>query len=314
MAPITSKRRRADDEPRRPKKKIRIRKQKEYHSSSEEESDGSEEQIEAKQVPKSILKQSKGSNDTSIAPQIQRDADFQGMEGLDEAQRNAALNTIVGSEDEEDEEDDDDEDDEGDDAEAIVNDQRSDEDDEDDDEDNADEETPSETSIASSQASAAKRKRNDPAAFATSISKILDTKLSTSKRADPVLSRSKAASEANKAVTDSKLDAAARAQIRSERKQALQKGRTTDLLGLGDAGVDTGKVMEEEKRLKKVAQRGVVKLFNAVRAAQVGAEKAAKESSQSGVVGRKQKDERVSEMSKEGFLQMISKGRSTAAA
>jgi mitochondrial fusion and transport protein UGO1 len=309
MAPITSKRRRADDEPRRPKKKIRIRKQKEYHSSSEEESDASEEQIEAKQVPKSILKQSKGWNDTSKAPKRQQDADFQGMEGLDEAQRNAALNTIVGSEEDE---DDDDEDDGGDDA-AVVNDQNLDEDEEEDDEDDVDDDTPSETSMTSSQASAVRKKRNDPAAFATSISKILDTKLSTAKRADPVLSRSKAASEANKAVTDSKLDAAARAQIRSERKQALQKGRITDLLGLSDAGVDTGKVMEEEKRLKKVAQRGVVKLFNAVRAAQVGAEKAAKESTQSGVVGRKQKDERVSEMSKEGFLQMISKGRSTAA-
>ncbi|TVY54162.1 Ribosomal RNA-processing protein 15, partial [Lachnellula cervina] len=131
-----------------------------------------------------------------------------------------------------------------------------------------------------------KRKRNDPEAFATSMSKILGSKLSTSKRDDPVLSRSVAAIEASKEMTDQALEKKAKHKIKEDRKAALEKGRVKDVLGASSAfdaahGVGTGEsvqeTMELEKRLRKTAQRGVVKLFNAVRAAQVKGEEAAKE-------------------------------------
>lgn len=66
-------------------------------------------------------------------------------------------------------------------------------------------------------------------------------------------------------------------------------------------------MVEEEKRLRKTAQRGVVKLFNAVRQAQVRAEEARKESK---VVrgSRGRKEERMGEMSKKGFLEMVAGG------
>jgi fusion and transport protein UGO1 len=167
----------------------------------------------------------------------------------------------------------------------------------------------------STNAAAEKKKRNDPNAFATSMSKILDTKLSTSKRADPVLSRSKTAADANKSLADSKLESKARAQIKAEKRSLLEKGRVKDVLGLENENVATGAVMEEEKRLKKTAQRGVVKLFNAVRAAQVKAETAMKAAKQEGVVGLGKREERMNEMSKQGFLDLISSGgKPTAAA
>jgi fusion and transport protein UGO1 len=170
-------------------------------------------------------------------------------------------------------------------------------------------------SMLSSNAAAEKKKRNDPNAFATSMSKILDTKLSTSKRADPVLSRSKTAAEANKSLADSKLESKARAQIKTEKRALLEKGRVKDVLGLENENVATGAVMEEEKRLKKTAQRGVVKLFNAVRAAQVKAETAMKAAKEDGVVGLGKREERMNEMSKQGFLDLISSGgKPTAAA
>lgn len=170
-------------------------------------------------------------------------------------------------------------------------------------------------SMSSSNAAAEKKKRNDPNAFATSMSKILDTKLSTSKRADPVLSRSKTAADANKSLADSKLESKARAQIKTEKRALLEKGRVKDVLGLENENVATGLVMEEEKRLKKTAQRGVVKLFNAVRAAQVKAETAMKAAKQEGVVGLGKREERMNEMSKQGFLDLISSGgKPTAAA
>jgi fusion and transport protein UGO1 len=170
-------------------------------------------------------------------------------------------------------------------------------------------------SMSSSNAAAEKKKRNDPNAFATSMSKILDTKLSTSKRSDPVLSRSKTAADANKSLADSKLESKARAQIKHEKRALLEKGRVKDVLGLENENVATGAVMEEEKRLKKTAQRGVVKLFNAVRAAQVKAETAMKVAKQEGVVGLGKREERMNEMSKQGFLDLISSGgKPTAAA
>ena len=79
-------------------------------------------------------------------------------------------------------------------------------------------------------------------------------------------------------------------------------------MGLETEGVDTGKVLEEEKKLKKTAQRGVVRLFNAVRAAQVKAEEAARSARSEGVVGMQKREERVNEMSKQGFLDLISSG------
>lgn len=159
-----------------------------------------------------------------------------------------------------------------------------------------------------------KSKRNDPNAFATSLSKILSTKLATSKRADPVLARSAAAHEASKAAVDTALEVKARKQIRDQKKRALEKGRVKDVLiattndNTGELETSTTEIMETERRLRKVAQRGVVKLFNAVRAAQVMAVEAEKGVRKEGVIGMKQREEKVNEMSKKGFLELIASG------
>ncbi|PQE33756.1 hypothetical protein CJF32_00009987 [Rutstroemia sp. NJR-2017a WRK4] len=165
-----------------------------------------------------------------------------------------------------------------------------------------------------------KRKRNDAEAFATSMSKILGSKLSASKRSDPVLSRSVTAIEASKEMTDLALEKKAKSKLREEKKAALEKGRVKDVLGASTAfdarnGHGTGEdlpsvqeTMELEKRLRKTAQRGVVKLFNAVRAAQIKGEEAAKEARQKGVVGQGRREEKINEMSKKGFLELIAGG------
>jgi hypothetical protein len=164
-----------------------------------------------------------------------------------------------------------------------------------------------------------KRKRNDPEAFATSMSKILGAKLATSKRADPVLSRSQAAIETSKEITDQALEKKAKNKMKDEKKAALEKGRVKDVLGASTAfdaanGYADGEqpsvqqVMETEKRLRKTAQRGVVKLFNAVRAAQVKGEEAAREARVKGLVGHGRREEKVNEMSKKGFLDLIAGG------
>ncbi|ORX93130.1 Rrp15p-domain-containing protein [Clohesyomyces aquaticus] len=152
------------------------------------------------------------------------------------------------------------------------------------------------------------RKRNDPEAFATSISKILGTKLTSQKRAEPILSRSKSAQDANKTLADHKLTLKAHRSLLAEKRAAQEKGRVKDVLGLNKAEVSTAEIVAEEKRLRRTAQKGVIRLFNAVRAAQVKAELAEKEARQKGVVGMGKREEAVKEMSKQGFLEMIAGG------
>ncbi|KAL6241949.1 pre-60S ribosomal particles component [Rhinocladiella similis] len=154
-------------------------------------------------------------------------------------------------------------------------------------------------------------KRNDPEAFSTSISKILSTKLSQSARKDPVLSRSKQAVETSTSLADEKLERKAKAKLRSERREDLERGRIKDVLGLNSG--TAGEIAEEEKRLRKTAQRGVVKLFNAVRAAQVSSEQAAREERKKGTVGMANREEKANEMSKQGFLDLIGGKKQPAA-
>nr|POE86649.1 ribosomal rna-processing protein 15 [Quercus suber]POE87648.1 ribosomal rna-processing protein 15 [Quercus suber] len=280
-----------------------------------------------KPAPKSILKQSK--------PSKQRKTEWNNEEddSMDEVVKNTVLNAAPADLDDESDApsgvmldaaeveglkvDEVDEIQAADDAAALENAIENEEDSVEDDEVDEDEEDISAdddddesvtSSVTSSNAARMKRKRNDPTAFATSISKILDTKLTTAKRADPVLSRSKSAAEANASLSNSKLEAKARAQIRSERRTAMERGRIKDVLGVESEGVDTGKILEAEKKLKKMAQRGVVRLFNAVRAAQVKAEEAMQQAKNEGVVGMKKREEQVNEMSKQGFLDLISSG------
>ncbi|KAJ5836411.1 hypothetical protein N7447_002437 [Penicillium robsamsonii] len=146
-------------------------------------------------------------------------------------------------------------------------------------------------------------KRNDPTAFSTSISKILSTKLPTSARADPVLSRSSYAAKLVNEAADEKLDNAARAKMRAEKKEELDRGRIRDVMGI-KRGI-AGPVAEEEKRVRKMAQRGVVKLFNAVRAAQVRGEEAAKDERKKGTIGMGEREKAANEVSKQGFLELI---------
>ncbi|KAH7318420.1 Rrp15p-domain-containing protein [Stachybotrys elegans] len=190
------------------------------------------------------------------------------------------------------------------------------EDEDDSEEDNEDEDEDMEYDEADGEPSnkKTKSKRNDPTAFATSLSKILSTKLSSSRRADPVLARNADAQESSRAAVDAALEAKAKKQLRDQKRKALEKGRVKDVLvattnhTTGEVETSTATIMETERRLRKVAQRGVVRLFNAVRAAQVKAVEAEKNTKKQGVIGISRREEKVNEMSKKGFLELIASG------
>lgn len=174
---------------------------------------------------------------------------------------------------------------------------------------------------------AAKRppKRNDSEAMATSMQKILASKMSSARRADPIVARSAEAAAAARAAVDTALETKARKRLREKKRLAMEKGRVRDVLvasttrtlnvatgeveeTVDDGAETTGQILATERRLRKVAQRGVVKLFNAVRAAQVKAAEAEKVVKKDGLVGAKRKDEKITEMSKKGFLDLIASG------
>ncbi|CAI4210519.1 unnamed protein product [Parascedosporium putredinis] len=128
---------------------------------------------------------------------------------------------------------------------------------------------------------------------------ILSTKLSTTKRADPVLSRSADAQSAARAAADSVLEVKARRHMKEEKLRALEKGRVRNIMAPEEgSGRTTSDVLDEERRLRRVAQRGVVKLFNAVRAAQVKASVAERSAKEGRVIGIDRREEKVNEMSK----------------
>lgn len=312
MSAAINKRRRGGDDERRPKKKIRV-KQKAYHSSSEDESDADAERAydapkekpsdhKTVVLPKSILKRPLPASEAA-RPSIEP------VEGQDDVEHgdvhiNTALNAAKPADG---------------DPENIIEENESDNEDNHDQSpqspnDTSDTDTASDTqsqssnTTATSSLSGTKKKRHDPSTFATSISRILSSKLTTSQRADPVLARSRTAAATHKAVADERLEHRVRTQLRAEKKAARDIGRVTDVLGLESGAADTGRIVEEERRLRRTAQRGVVRLFNAVRAAQVRGEEAMRQARAEGVVGMRQREERVNEMSKQGFLDLISRG------
>ncbi|KAH8156466.1 hypothetical protein CIB48_g11780 [Xylaria polymorpha] len=177
------------------------------------------------------------------------------------------------------------------------------------DEDDEDEFTTSEGDISNIGSKRTKSKRNDPDAFATSLQKILSTKLSNSKKSDAILSRSVDAQKASKEIVDATLEAKARKLLRDQKLLALEKGRVKDVLtGDNSEETSTGEIMQTERRLRKTAHRGVIMLFRAVREAQERATEAEKDARKEGIIGVQQRQEKVNEMSRQGFLDLIAGG------
>ncbi|KAI5200265.1 Rrp15p-domain-containing protein [Aureobasidium subglaciale] len=318
---------------RKPKKLVKkFKKQKAYHSDSEDDDiqttntttdfkpvdmDDSDDDIEVEDAPTPAPASAPVVEEKKATPKLAAPAKSKPTSAPVQPKLKSALKQSKKAdppsesdedEEEEEEEDDDDGDDDVEDLDALDDEDLDDSDLEDDDELDLSDDEDGEGRTKKT------RKRNDPTAFATSMSKILGTKLTTSKRQDPVLSRSAAATAASKELAEQKLELKAKRKMHAEKREALEKGRVKDVLGLNTPEVSTAVIQETEKRLQKTAQRGVVKLFNAVRAAQVQGEQARSEAKKEGVIGISQREERVSEMSKKGFLDLIATGGKKPAA
>ena len=162
-------------------------------------------------------------------------------------------------------------------------------------------------------------KADNPSAFASSMAGILGYKLTRTQRANPILARSADAKEADETLLDMKLEKKAKAEMRKEKfkkggdpnknsKEVHGDGAqdlVRNVLGI-DGPLEPQQVFayqQHEKELRKMAQKGVVKMFNAFTSVRERAMEA------QGLGGsRAKKEEKATEMSKEGWLEYVGQG------
>ncbi len=149
-------------------------------------------------------------------------------------------------------------------------------------------------------------KADDPDAFASSMSAILGSKLTRAQRENPILVRSADAKEAEEALLDLKLEKEAKREMR--RKKKLEKNGM-DVQPDGERVGGFEKVgsfsayQQREKELRRTAQKGVIKMFNAFTHVR---EKTAEVQAAGG--SRAKKEEKAAEMTKEGWLEHVGLG------
>lgn len=139
--------------------------------------------------------------------------------------------------------------------------------------------------------------------FSSAVSAILSSHLKAYDRNDPIMARNKKVLKQNDA---DKLELKAKRAIHAEKRKLLDKARKRDILprAQSDSGEDIRSKLEKESKLRKIAQKGVVKLFNAILSTQVKTDKEVSE--QLGDVKNKQEREQlITEVSKEKFLDLV---------
>ncbi|GAX72485.1 nucleolar protein [Saccharomyces cerevisiae] len=184
------------------------------------------------------------------------------------------------------------------DAEEDDDEEEEDDDDDDDDEEEEDDDFPRKKKSKNS-------KHDDGSTgFSAAVNAILSSHLKAYDRKDPIMARNK---KVLKQSESEKLEYKAKKALLAEKKKLLGKARKTDIIPIAsgeDRSENIRKVLEKETALRKIAQKGAVKLFNAILATQVKTEKEVSENL-SGIKNKEEKKELITEVSKEKFLDLV---------
>lgn len=144
--------------------------------------------------------------------------------------------------------------------------------------------------------------------FSSAMSAILGSHLKQYDRIDPIMARQKKALEQ---IEQDKLDEKARKLLSREKKKFLTKSRKSEIIPENITEDNTvQKLLEQEKKLKKIAQKGVVRLFNVITTTQLKTErqvteKLASSNIKSIIHKEKEQSKLISEVSKETFLDLV---------
>ncbi|KAG4305611.1 hypothetical protein PORY_001167 [Pneumocystis oryctolagi] len=146
----------------------------------------------------------------------------------------------------------------------------------------------------------------DSAKFASALSEIIST-INPSHKRDPILSCYK--QDIAKKIANKSIENKARLLISKEKKEEKEKGRIKNIIPLDSE--EAHKVLEYEKFLRKIAQKGVIKLFNAINTVQTKANKASKIMKKKGSTNASKREKEIAKMSKQDFLDLIKKPSKT---
>lgn len=141
--------------------------------------------------------------------------------------------------------------------------------------------------------------------FSSAMSAILSSHLKAYDRKDPIMARNKKVLKENES---SKLEYKAKKALVAEKKKLLNKTRKTDIIPIASdvhhTGEEIREIIAKEARLRKIAQKGVVKLFNAILSTQVRTNKEV-EDTMGDVRNKSERRELITEVSKEKFLDLV---------
>ncbi|EPX74987.1 rRNA processing protein Rrp15 [Schizosaccharomyces octosporus yFS286] len=167
-------------------------------------------------------------------------------------------------------------------------------------EDEIDQSEDSDVESADEEASGHGEEKDKTSSMADDIAKLLNEEPAAPETTDtPVLSLSKKSKKAIRKSSADKKAAKLRTAHRRERLKKENVGRVTDIVATDGDTVKT--YFTHERELRRVARRGVVQLFNAVRTSQMRG--AMMSSSVTG--GRTTREQKVQELSKSSFLDLI---------
>lgn len=152
---------------------------------------------------------------------------------------------------------------------------------------------------------AKKSKHDDGSAeFSSAVNAILSSHLKAYDRKDPIMARNKKVLKQN---DSDKLEQQAKKALLVEKKKQLGKARKREIIPVAkdeQAGEEIRSALEKETKLRKVARKGVVKLFNAILSTQVSTTKEA-EANLGDVRNATEREQLITEVSKEKFLDMV---------
>lgn len=141
--------------------------------------------------------------------------------------------------------------------------------------------------------------------FSSAVNAILGSHLKAYDRKDPIMARNKKVLKQNES---DKLEQQAKKELLVEKKKLLGKARKRDIIPIATAEDESGeqvrKVLEKEAKLRKIAQKGAVKLFNAILSTQVKTEKEVT-TTLGNVRNKQERQELITEVSKEKFLDLV---------
>ncbi|CCE86186.1 Piso0_005842 [Millerozyma farinosa CBS 7064] len=135
--------------------------------------------------------------------------------------------------------------------------------------------------------------------FGTAFNAIVGSHIKAHQRKDPILARNKSTL---KKLESEKLDAKAKRLLVSEKKQLQDKHRVKNLLPSAEEPEKVRDLLDREKKMKKTAQKGVVRLFNAILSTQI---QTSSEMENNKVLGESKKETLLNDISKEKFLDLV---------